>query len=1301
MESNQWLIDLYEDDSLWADEKTIYLPPIIKDEYVQLRSLFKEGKTIGAIFELKDVLELLVKLPVIFFLSTTLRNGNIDSAYSEPFKVLLSGPLSIGHWLLMTQKLYKMTDTNSKFNSLLKSIVDNFSINNIDRGSLNIAEWRNRRIGHSAFTECFDENFKEEVKTLLKALKRHICDSSGYFDEIHILIDTDEALIDINHNENIPNKGELYINVDNSVISLSPFIIRLNGKFFIYDSFIGNCKAGYLDYQSADKIKLLVKELKNIYADLYHIDQVDIKGSKSDLIFEEDEYSYLSSNAKDLVKPTYLVDKVNYWLKHYAKGVFCLRMDAGMGKSTFVKMMDPFLQEQLSAGLIKLPDVSIRCFYINNSYSSEITFFRDSIKRVFLKTDSGKILRGHDNSFSNKKEFAEFLNYFAREYGLLNVAGYDLGSKLLLFVDAVDESFRDGKSDILDIIPSPDMLNDNIYVIITTRTNKNLDYLIRKNLDEIAFSDIYIVESDDKNNKDLINKYMHQYMSYIHINNKSYMESTIGNTFLEANIIKFIPDELKRFIVLSEDDLFGLFFNKIGFFYSEKYYIKIKHILALLVLSEIPLSIDQILDALDNSIEHFQLLCMMNDLSPVLIKHTSGESVKYTINHLAVKKYIINHFSYEIEILLMSFLNQIIDKYIAKENFNSFDFIRFLLAFKYMKRFNPDCYYEEMHKYEFYGEIIPYFIKQSSLVANKLSNDYFYYIYVEIGLAIFNSFDFGAGFTSEHEYKCQYGESWSWIMAVALGIVANGLYYLGERKLALCMLEIGATRFKCENKKTCDLAELLFLETFKNIEELHSYYNRLTGDYLRSSGDLKLYKTINRSVTLWDALGLDEFCISPHSLFEGPRECFLSILDSFIKFLGEKNIEDVDSIKIRFLLMALKGIALNNYDRVFLDGEESYEGIESVETISYRTFLETFLNQFIEAKEFNIKLIENTIPYIKNNSFSINEKKCIKHCIDSLINPDPFGRSPLFGYDRPSFIKLFNDLETNRMDYGFIFPVEVGLLRIYLSELYHILKSKIFYKKRGYFPFYNSYIYSTPLYLSLGGTSPVFDKSNKLIFDNISDFYNNVIKMSRFDKNWLILRSMSTLSSDTIMKLKFLCSGEGNSVYKDNYDIVTSNGTIKRFRLREDSFEMWSHKSIDKSHIQTVFKAILNEFHCFYIKGDNQKINTYNDVLEILEKRNCKVSLLKAGLEEMDKLYSKFRQDRSNIEFFVKRLKEILFEQKLIILINDYFTIELKTQNMEFISVNKNDNYVDEFILNMTYGEKIKLENKGIEEICR
>ena len=36
MERNQWLIDLYEDESLWVDENTICLPPIIKDEYEKI-----------------------------------------------------------------------------------------------------------------------------------------------------------------------------------------------------------------------------------------------------------------------------------------------------------------------------------------------------------------------------------------------------------------------------------------------------------------------------------------------------------------------------------------------------------------------------------------------------------------------------------------------------------------------------------------------------------------------------------------------------------------------------------------------------------------------------------------------------------------------------------------------------------------------------------------------------------------------------------------------------------------------------------------------------------------------------------------------------------------------------------------------------------------------------------------------------------------------------------------------------------------------------------------------------------------
>ena len=123
----------------------------------------------------------------------------------------------------------------------------------------------------------------------------------------------------------------------------------------------------------------------------------------------------------------------------------------------------------------------------------------------------------------------------------------------------------------------------------------------------------------------------------------------------------------------------------------------------------------------------------------------------------------------------------------------------------------------------------------------------------------------------------------------------------------------------------------------------------------------------------------------------------------------------------------------------------------------------------------------------------------------------------------------------------------------------------------------------------------------------------------------------------------------------------------------------------------------MNEFQNFYKKIYNKKISSYEELLVVLDEGSSKASLLKDRLVELNKLYRKFRQDKRNIMFFVKRLQEILFEQKLIFLINEYFSITLKAQNIKSIIISNDfnvDNYENTFILNMTYGEKIELENK-------
>ena len=142
---------------------------------------------------------------------------------------------------------------------------------------------------------------------------------------------------------------------------------------------------------------------------------------------------------------------------------------------------------------------------------------------------------------------------------------------------------------------------------------------------------------------------------------------------------------------------------------------------------------------------------------------------------------------------------------------------------------------------------------------------------------------------------------------------------------------------------------------------------------------------------------------------------------------------------------------------------------------------------------------------------------------------------------------------------------------------------------------------------------------------------------------------------------------------------------------------MWRYSTIHSSHIHNVFKVILNEFQNFYKKIYNKKISSYEELLVVLDEGSSKASLLKDRLVELNKLYRKFRQDKRNIMFFVKRLQEILFEQKLIFLINEYFSITLKAQNMKSIIISNDfnvDNYENTFILNMTYGEKPELENK-------
>ena len=63
MHNSNWGNIIASDTAFWLDEKT-YIPQILSVEYQRLRKLFLENQIMGAIFELKDVIELTIKIRI-------------------------------------------------------------------------------------------------------------------------------------------------------------------------------------------------------------------------------------------------------------------------------------------------------------------------------------------------------------------------------------------------------------------------------------------------------------------------------------------------------------------------------------------------------------------------------------------------------------------------------------------------------------------------------------------------------------------------------------------------------------------------------------------------------------------------------------------------------------------------------------------------------------------------------------------------------------------------------------------------------------------------------------------------------------------------------------------------------------------------------------------------------------------------------------------------------------------------------------------------------------------------------------
>ncbi len=82
----------------WVDSVLEHWPGPVAHEYHQLRVLLESDQMVGAIWQLKDVAEVLIKFPALVMARDVIENGSDAALQDETRRLLLAKPPSLGDW---------------------------------------------------------------------------------------------------------------------------------------------------------------------------------------------------------------------------------------------------------------------------------------------------------------------------------------------------------------------------------------------------------------------------------------------------------------------------------------------------------------------------------------------------------------------------------------------------------------------------------------------------------------------------------------------------------------------------------------------------------------------------------------------------------------------------------------------------------------------------------------------------------------------------------------------------------------------------------------------------------------------------------------------------------------------------------------------------------------------------------------------------------------------------------------------------------------------------------------------------
>ncbi len=508
----------------WVGEVLDAWPAPIAHTYALLRQVLRNGQIDAAGLVLKDLIELLARFSTLVF-GSALRTWGTEEQKAGVVAELFGKPLSMGDWVRLADA-WAAGVVGSEPTLAVAPLAAMWRRSPKQQTAFSqwmadTVQWRNEAIGHGVRgadlggmmsdlevllngtpkkVGSSEEAAKEKAKLGLHQILQpfaHLWDGLILQDASGRPLMGSQAVLDDTHASAhaLDAAQALQLRGTGWTLDLSPFLsarrCQVCGKSetFHYDSTDARKRMPdfrLLNYERGHAFKasmVLDDQLRSCFDAAHPVRAVEAgDGFDADALPQEiAQMLEAQSVERGYLSPGYLRSPLQAFIEQRREaglgGVYWLRAPAHVGKSTFVRGLDPqyreiYKDEPLDAGL------AVVVFYIRREYQFHVAQFaeqlRERLKMAYGLQAQNKPLPSLDLEHPGPQAFAAFLGAFQ-----------ELGRRpLLVVIDGLDELAQESPS-IADYLPGPEDLPPEVFVLLTSRPQADLAPWLPSRLDRL------------------------------------------------------------------------------------------------------------------------------------------------------------------------------------------------------------------------------------------------------------------------------------------------------------------------------------------------------------------------------------------------------------------------------------------------------------------------------------------------------------------------------------------------------------------------------------------------------------------------------------------------------------------------------------------------------------------------------------------------------------------------------------------------------------------------------------------------